>query len=244
MSEQLTILTFTDKVLDGNNQLISSCNNLGLNLDVVQIDNWPHNAIKIKLLFDYLHNQLSNKLILYVDALDVMMFGSESEILSSYKKLGGDIVFSAEANYMFRQAREREYYWTRYPISHTIYDFLNSGSFIGKVGNLKIMLETMIEDYELNLDTLAVDPYIQSDQFLYHKYYVDNFHNTNSKLKVVLDHEQILFGCTGGRFCAHRFPDFSKRQALAFFSIERQILKFTKLNFLQVKSKDYRFKQR
>lgn len=234
---KLVVLTFSDKPLDNENHLKKSCESLGLDLNVIIHSPWEFNAIKIKLLFEWLPTIDPNTLVLVVDALDVIIYDSEEIIIEKYHKIAGDIIFSAESNFYFRNKKLLSKYWKSYPRQKTIYDYLNSGTYMGSAVDLLKMIERMVENEDISLteESLRVT---RSDQYAFSKHYVDQY-NGDNKPKVRLDHYQKLMGCSGGRFAVIPFPDISKTQAFVFFLIERNILKFLKLHQYQNKSKDF-----
>ena len=78
-------------------------------------------------------------MVLFTDAFDVFYARGLNEILGRFLGFKHEIVFSAEKSL-----------WPdpdlRFPPSHTKHRYLNSGTFIGRVGELKRMLAADIED--------------------------------------------------------------------------------------------------
>ena len=80
-----------------------------------------------------------NDVVLFVDAFDVFFQRDLRTIVGRYLGFRHDVVFGAEA-----------WLWPdkslRFPPSHTKYRYLNSGTFIGRVGTLKQMLAEPLEN--------------------------------------------------------------------------------------------------
>lgn len=235
--KSLKVLTFSDQALPHTNHLKRSCKELDLKLEVVLHTPWDFNAIKIKLLHEYLQKENPDTLLLVVDALDVVILNDEETILEKFLSIDGDVIFSAESNYYFRNKKLFKTYWKKYPKNSTPYDYLNSGTFMGTAFSLSKMLDCIIEENELALTNECLSK-VRSDQYLFSKFYVDNFYRDNG-LTIRLDNSHELMGCTGGRFSVTSMKDLSKLQGFFFFIIERNLLKVFKLHKFQAKSKDY-----
>lgn len=237
--KELIVVTFSDKPLDENNLLKKSCDDLGLNLEVLLHTPWTQNSIKLQLLYKFLNGGKQEQLLLVVDALDVILFDDAATISKSFDSFEVDILISAEANYMFKNPKLWLKYLRNYPKQPTVYNFLNSGSYIGSATSILTMLKTIQLDYGISLESANQLEAIKSDQYLLHRFFVDNHYKEKNKLKVALDSKQELLGCTGGRFCIKKFPDHSSTQAFLNFQIERNFVKLLKLHKYQSLSKDY-----
>jgi len=238
---KLIVVTFSDKELAEDNYLKNSCNTYDLDLKVIIHSPWEFNAIKIKLLYDWLKDIPSQTLILATDALDVVIYDNESTILRKFEQIEGDIIFSVESNFYFRNRKLIKKYWKAYPRQHTVYDYLNSGTYLGAAGDLTKMISAMVEKSDISLEEEKLR-ILRSDQYAFSKYYVDAYSSTEG-VKIRLDHEQKLMGCSGGRFSVIPFPDLGKMQAFLFFFLERNILKKFRLHKHQNQSKDFQIKE-
>ena len=235
--DKLIVLTFSDKPLPGDNYLKRSCERQGLQLEVITHTPWEFNAIKIKLLHDWLQTAGEDTLILVLDAFDVAIYDNEEDLLKKYHQIEGDVIFSAESNYYFRNKQLVWPYWKAYPRQGTIYDYLNSGTYMGRAADLRKMIEKMIEKGDISLEPESLR-ITRSDQYAFSKHYVDSFYSSDSP-KIRLDHQQKLMGCSGGRFSVMPFPDLSKMQAFLFFLLERNLLKAFSLHQHQSYAKDF-----
>ena len=96
-------------------------------------------GIKLRLLFEQLQCLGDSDIVLFTDAYDVAYCGSEADIVQRFLAMKSQIVFAAE-----------RYLWPdqslRFPPSHTPYRYLNSGTFIGRVRELKHLLMDLPAD--------------------------------------------------------------------------------------------------
>lgn len=212
---------------------------MGLHLEVILYRPWTQNSIKLKLLYEFLNKADPEQLLLVVDALDVALFDSKTTIIDKFNYFNVDILISAEANFMFKNPILGLKYLVAYPPQPTVYNFVNSGSYIGTPKHLKVMLESIQSDYGIDLADEEAVLSLRSDQYLLHRFFVDNYHKQGEKLKVALDSQQLLLGCTGGRTCIRKFRNHSKTQAFLHFQIERNLVKLFQLHRYQSQFKDY-----
>ncbi len=235
---KLLVLTFADKPLAEKNYLKQSCKELGINLKVLISSPWIQNVIKLKMLFEFVKQQDPELILLVVDAYDVVLYASETEVLKKYEELEAEIVFSGESNFMYKEPAKWFEFLRKYPRQASIYQYLNSGSYMGKAKHILTMLDEMQKWFGIELQNEEKLLPIKSDQYLLSRFYVENFHQ-NGSLKISIDSDHSLLGCTGGRFCVIKFPDISKWQSFASFILERNLLKLFKLHKHQKLPKDY-----
>ncbi|MEM8938450.1 MAG: glycosyltransferase domain-containing protein [Bacteroidota bacterium] len=234
----LLVLTFADKPLNERNHLKRSCEKFGIQLKVLISSPWIQNVIKLKMLYKFVQDQDPELTLLIVDAYDVVLYEREKEILKKFEKENADILFSGESNFMYKEPAKWLTFLKKYPKQSTIYQYLNSGSYIGKVKQIKQMLNKMQRWFQIDLqDEEELFP-IKSDQYLLSRFYVENYGRAG-ELKLAVDSDQCLLGCTGGRFCVLKFPDLTKWQSFSFFILERNILKLFTLHKYQKIPKDF-----
>ena len=131
----------------------------------------PGGGQKLRLLQRFIddNNLPDNDVVLFTDAYDVIYLRDLETILGRFLGFKHEVIFSAE-----------QYLWpdtsVRFPPAITKYRYLNSGTFIGRVGELKRMLQKPI------LDSDDDQLYIQR-AFLTGRY------------DAVLDHEGYIFQC-------------------------------------------------
>ena len=239
-------MTFANTVDERINTLKNSCAKLGLPLEIVGIGgDWRTNAIKLKLLYEFFlsTDASGDDHLLIVDAFDVDVNGSASQILALFAQLNTDILFSAEANFYFRDPILRYYYWKFYPRGTTYYDYLNSGSVMGKLKHLRQMLTDMQALYGVDFTNEQELTQIRSDQSLFSRFYADcSSQFFQPDYSVTIDSQQQLFACTGGRSTAVRWPLLSKRHSFLFFQYERKLLKTFQLASQQTIFRDLSWK--
>lgn len=177
--------------------------------------------------------------LMVVDAYDVVLYSNEEEILQRFAAEETDILFSGESNFMYKEPAKWLTFLRKYPKQSTIYQFLNSGSYMGKVKHVVEMLTKLQSQFGIDLMNEEKLLPIKSDQYLLSRFYVENA-SKESKMNLSIDVDHSLFGCTGGRFCVLKFPDITKWQSFAYFIIERNLLKLLKLHQHQKVPKDYK----
>ena len=233
---QLRVITFSDKELASDNKLLLSCEAHDLDLTVLRYDGkWESNAIKFKLLYNFLSNADAEQMLLVTDAFDVLINASQEDILRAFASLKGDVIFGAEANFYFRNHRIKAEYQCTYPTSPTLYRYLNSGTMMGKVAALQELLNDIISKNELRIEDADFFTRLVSDQYLYTKHYVEHTLSTSKKYTIQLDHNHVLFEVTGGRSRVQSMPHVSSTHAYNSFKLERAVLKFLGLNRYQSK---------
>lgn len=227
----LMVVTIASHVDERINLLRESCTNNNLELTILgEGVKWISNAVKFRIINDFLKDQPENQMILFVDAYDVYLNGSAEEIISKFNSFKTDIVFSAESNFFFKKKHLRYYYWKYYPRLHKKYNYLNSGSYMGRASSLRTMIQEITRFYKVDLNNDAQLKDIESDQYLFNRYYVDQYHHgITSENSITLDYSQELFACTAGRQWVVRWPMLTWIQSFLFFRYERRLLKLFRL---------------
>jgi hypothetical protein len=242
--KKLQVITFSDKDLGSENKLLQSCKKNDLELIVLTYHKqWASNAIKIKLLFDYLKTVEAEQLLLITDAFDVLINAFEDDILKAFSTFEKDIIFGAEANFYFRNHRIKKNYQAKYPESETIYKYLNSGTFIGKAVHLQMLLDDIISKNQIDISKDASLHSFVSDQYLYSKHFVEHFQSSEKRYSIGLDQFHYLFEVTGGRSRVMNLPYITTVHAYNAYKLERAVLKFFGLNQFQSKLTDIYFDQ-
>jgi len=132
----------------------------------------PGGGMKVNILKQHINELPDTDVLLFTDAYDVFYADNIQTIKERYLDMGHKVIFSAE-----------EVCWpdpslgNQFPSVHTRYRYLNSGTFIGEVGELKKILEHEdIEDH-------------QDDQLFYQKAYLEGIYD------IGLDVEAYIFQC-------------------------------------------------
>lgn len=134
----------------------------------------PGGGQKINLIKEHLKNLNDNDVVMFLDGYDTFIHSSEEEIMERYLGFGKEIVFSAEKTCWPDTSME-----VHFPQPENGYRFLNSGTFIGTVRELRRMFAAHIEDHE-------------DDQLYVQKQFITGDYNA------VLDHESYIFFCMAG----------------------------------------------
>ena len=109
--------------------------NLGTNVEWKGTDmSGPGGGMKANLLRDYVNTLPDNDVVLFTDAYDVFYADDLETITDRYLDFNTKAVFSAEL-YCYPD----DSIANQFPESHTPYRYLNSGTFIAQVGELKKM---------------------------------------------------------------------------------------------------------
>lgn len=178
----LLILATGTQLNDPLHRFINSCETYGLNYQIMgKGDKWqggdmskgPGGGQKINYLIDHIKNIDDEQIILVSDSYDVIMAGNSSEIINKYNNFNKPIIFAAEVSCWPDQNLANSY-----PKTTSIYKYLNSGGFIGKVKYIKKILP---ENFNPSDD----------DQLYYTKIFLDSKY----KNLVTLDYNCTIFQC-------------------------------------------------
>lgn len=145
--------------------LSASCHRNGVGIHVLGINNlWQGFGNKYLWTAEYLDLQRlpNDDVMVFIDAYDVLMLANEREILQKFRESGARIIFSAEKIcYPDPELADR------YPPSSTPFRFLNSGSVIGHVSDIRTMIRA------IGLQTTDDDQLAMTRYFLSHPDAVD-----------------------------------------------------------------------
>ena len=126
--------------------LTESTRRLGIKVKNILTREWkgsdmkgPGGGQKLNELKNYMADLPDNDVVLFTDAFDVFYTRELNAIIGRYLGYKRDIVFSAELSLWPDPS-------LRFPPSHTKHRYLNSGTFIGRVGEIKRMLRWDIAD--------------------------------------------------------------------------------------------------
>jgi len=129
---------------------------------------------KINLVRNHLESLHDGDVVIFVDGYDVIINDTLPTILERYEDMGADIIFAAEKNCWPDPTMASEF-----PLS-TIYRYLNSGVYMGKVGALKEFLNKAV-------------PNDSDDQLWMQKRFLSS--DWQSTASVNLDYEGYIFQC-------------------------------------------------
>ena len=137
----------------------------------------PGGGQKINLIRRYIQDLPDHDVVLFTDAYDVVYLRDLETITGRFLGFKHEVLFSAE-----------QLLWPNpsllFPPAPTKYRFLNSGTFIGRVGEVKRMLEKPIadgQDDQLYLQEAFLTG--QHDAVLDYEGYIFQCHETNTEIK-------------------------------------------------------------
>ena len=142
----------------------------------------PGGGQKVNLLYDYIQDLPDHDVILFCDAYDVFFTDTTEEIVRRFIEMGNrfDILFSAE-RICWPDTELESVFETKNPqldegYVDTPFKYLNSGLFIGRVGEIKKMIPDRISP-------------TSDDQLYYQKKYL------SGEQKIGIDSECYIFQC-------------------------------------------------
>ena len=99
----------------------------------------PGGGQKLNCIRRYIADKPDHDVVVFTDGFDVFWTGNVDEVVGRFLEMKEEVVFAAE-----------KYLWPnkhlRFPPSRTSFRYLNSGCFVGRVGELKRILATEIHD--------------------------------------------------------------------------------------------------
>lgn len=138
-NRELHIITVATKNTQGLQQLRDSCDENGLDLTVLGMGMvYPGNGLKLILIDEFLKTVHKNDIVLFVDAYDVLILADEKTILKKFYAKNTPVIVSAETFCYPLLLRDEEF-----PPSPTPFRFINTGSIMGYVRDLKQILRDM-----------------------------------------------------------------------------------------------------
>lgn len=173
---------------DDMKTLIKSCkeNNVNMNVDGIG-SKWNGNKDKPTNFLKFLNECRDDQIVMLVDANDVIFYDNPENIKKKFLEFNKNIVVSAEKN--CSPDKEITEYYPEETKNET-FRYINSGSHMGYVKDLKEMLNTYNPGkncikYNQKDDNIP-GGYI-SDQRCLHKYYLENLD------KIAVDHKQKIW---------------------------------------------------
>ncbi len=154
--------------------LIKSAEELGFKFDVLGMNTkWMGLGSKVTMFADYLKDVDDNELVLFVDAFDVLLLPDAANIARIFADsftaakvvLGGEKACSPDKS-LTPVFPDLDY--------NKPFQFLNSGSYIGLVKNVKMMLEDVSSDIAEHHAFTGASPMALDDQRWFTRYYLRN----------------------------------------------------------------------
>ncbi len=163
-----TVVSFQNQSLD---LLRSSALSHGMDLEVIGLERPLKNGFtKLYRIQEYLKTLPDSDIVLYVDAFNTLILGTEEELLEHYRTLNTPCIFSAEKALTPKDSLAG--LRIKYPSSDSSFKYLDSGAYMGRVGFLKLMIDEVISNhYQIPLRQYLE---LQNDQLHLHRYYAQN----------------------------------------------------------------------
>jgi hypothetical protein len=164
-------------------RLLRSCRHYEIPLEVLGSGRpYPHHGIKSQYILEYLPTLPDDEIVLFVDGYDVVFLTGADEIEEKFRAFEHPFVISTEQNCNVDGGlRVRFSTWLKFPKGKKPYRFINTGSYVGRAGYLRTLLES-----------LRIQP-TDSDQTIMNRHFVAN------PDMVRLDYDHQVFTCTAGR---------------------------------------------
>ena len=138
--------------------------------------------------------------LLIVDLNRSILLGNPEGFIEEFEVFDLDVLFPSSAHFQFDDEVLRYYFWKYYPRINTTYEYLDSGSIIGKTTSIKNWIEEIVREYATDF----------SFHDLCTRHLVDSRLGViDSSLKIGLDYHQDLFGPLDGRCTAFKYPTFN-----------------------------------
>lgn len=129
-------------------KLQQSCEQHNIELEVVGMGQYYNkNSSKLLFMVDYLNTLEDSDIVMFVDGFDVLILEDKATILEKFLAMQTGFLMSAEKNCWPYPDLAKHY-----PPSPTPFRFINTGSYIGYVKNIKNWLDRMQPIYDNGSD--------------------------------------------------------------------------------------------
>ena len=164
--------------------LYKKCQQLNVSMTTLGIgEEWSGLTDKLLWSYNYIKNLPETTIVTFVDAYDVLILEDEAEIEKRFKSFNADIVFAVQ-----HEKTNRMSYIMDKVYGTCLGEHLNSGTYTGYAGSIKLFLEYLVNNYNIHL--------IKEDQVIVS----DTVHNADGsifigdkKIKLSLDKHGELF---------------------------------------------------
>jgi len=168
----------------------ATANNINIHINGIGVK-WIDFSNKLENFHKFLENVDDNKIVMSLDAYDVIIFNNAENIKKKFEEFNKPLVFSAE-KYCWPDGN----IWGKYQNQSNIFKYVNAGSYMGYAWRIKEMLN---EFRETNYNCLTYDTnkYHEKvdDQRCLTRYYLNNVNNLND---IALDNEQKIWSLCAG----------------------------------------------
>lgn len=190
---QLHVVAVATELKDELKLLYSSALALGHRMAILGLGApWRGLGSKVDLLSGFLENKPADDVVLFIDAYDVLLLSDSADILSRFETYGASLVFSAEVS-CAPDAGLKLLYNSTAPASPGPFAFANSGSYMGRVSDVKAMLDEVVLDIATHHTVQGADPFRLDDQRWFNRFYLRQNARRRDQRRIVLDHAGLMF---------------------------------------------------
>ncbi len=134
------VCTVASHTTERLNTLIDSCQKHHIELTVLGLGlPYPGNATKLVRVAEYLETLEDDDIVMFIDAFDTLVVADKDVILEKFLRLNSPFIMSAEKICIMPKCRKDKF--CDNPKMKSPFKFINSGSYIGYVRNLKAWLD-------------------------------------------------------------------------------------------------------
>lgn len=146
--QELHVCTVASKHTRGLEQLLHSCRYFDIQIDVLGMDQ-PFRGLSEKFLLveEYIRKLDDKDIVLFVDAYDTLFLEGTENILNKFYKMEAPFVISVE-RYCWPY-RDR---WKEFPEGPTSFRYINTGTYIGYVYQLRQIFKELAPIYAGQID--------------------------------------------------------------------------------------------
>ena len=120
--------------------LVESCRRHGIVLDTLGMGQpWKGFTMKFRLFQEYLENQSSDEIIMFVDAYDVVILEDHDMIVNKFKSFHREIVFGTQNDF-----------FNQFVFPRCLGNILNSGSYIGYCRSIQKLVNIVVENIDFS----------------------------------------------------------------------------------------------
>lgn len=192
---QLHVVAVATELKDELKLLYSSALALGHEMAILGLGApWRGLGSKIDLLQDHLRDKPADDVVLFVDAYDVLLLADTRHVVPLFESFNSSLVFSAELSCAPDGGLKLLYNSIAAAESKSgPFSFVNSGSYIGRVGNIQAMLDEVQKDIALHHTINGADPHRLDDQRWFNRFYLRQHARSANQTRITLDHAGRMF---------------------------------------------------
>ena len=163
----------------------ATANNINIHINGIGVK-WKDFSNKLENFHKFLENVDDNKIVMSLDAYDVIIFDNAENIKKKFKEFDKPLVFSAE-----KVCSPDRNISDKYPNQDDIFKYVNAGTYMGYAWRIKEMLNEF-KKTNYNCLTYDTNKYHEKvdDQRCLTRYYLNNLNNQND---IALDHKQKIW---------------------------------------------------